>query len=242
MLKIFLTIFSIVLILIVGSAVFISLTQAPVETGLNDSYGNVPPRGDIVPSLGNDEIVLDSSFSLGDSYDTSSDIQDPIFTTPDSVIGFPDLQLPLVTTPPLPTAPPIKTDAPVILSVIPSIITNVSQEITITGENFSNTGNTIFTSSESAKAFVNLPSLDGKDINLTFHFSAGETLKKAISDAATQSSLSYTAVVASVVSNIKLSVNGPVVTHVPVTLFVRNKNGDSNVVTLSIDMASVLQK
>jgi len=143
--------------------------------------------------------------------------------------------------PPPPTVLPPEPQKPTILSTTPTVITRVSQEITITGSNFSSTGNTVLASSEPANAFINIPSADGKTINFTFYFSAGDSLKKEMSEAAAAASLSYAAIAEAISGNIKLSVNGAKVTRVPVRIAVKNANGESAVQTLFVDMPSLLQ-
>ncbi|MEK9147984.1 MAG: peptidoglycan-binding domain-containing protein, partial [Patescibacteria group bacterium] len=145
-------------------------------------------------------------------------------------------------TPPVATsqaAPPMNV-RPKIISIFPAVITKSTAEVTITGENFTATGNTVLVSSELSDAFTNLSSSDGKTLRFTFRFTAAETLKAQVREAASASGESYEAVVAVVAANVQQTIDGPKTSRIPVIVAVRNSNGESNPVELMTDIAAIL--
>lgn len=141
-----------------------------------------------------------------------------------------------IQTPPIATPLPGK---PKIISISPATVTKNTEEITITGINFTPGGNTVVISSESPNAFTNLPSENGT-IRLLFRFSGAIGLKKTIdlyrADGRAQ------AVADALAANIREPKNKTKTTLVPVILVVKNANGESESQKLIIDMKALLNE
>lgn len=123
---------------------------------------------------------------------------------------------------------------PTIVSIIPAVITRAAADITITGTNFTPSGNTVIFSSEHPNAYTNLASADGKTLNVTFHFTAVEDLLQDIH------ALNEPGLLEVLRQNIHTKIDGPRVTRVPITIAVRNANGQSDTLQFLVDMAAAL--
>lgn len=150
----------------------------------------------------------------------------------------PTPQIPTPTPLPVPTPSPVGVK-PAIVSITPAVITKSPEEVTITGSNFAPSGNTVFVASERPDAFTNLASGDGKMIRFTFRFATGERLKKDLTFARADGT--YAALVDAISQNIKERMPGLTTARVPVRLVVRNRNGESNVAQLPVDITAILK-
>ena len=127
-------------------------------------------------------------------------------------------------------------EKPKIFSVSPEVVTKSTEEVTLTGVNFTTSGNSVLTSSERPDAFVNLFSSDGKTIRFAFHFAAADMLKKQVRAAEDPEAL-----IAAIAENIQLGLNGPRTTRIPITFTVRNINGQSEPARFVVDLPEILK-
>ncbi|MEK7640547.1 MAG: hypothetical protein AAB389_00935 [Patescibacteria group bacterium] len=144
---------------------------------------------------------------------------------------------PLVSPQPSQTA---KALPPKIISITPGVVTKSTAELTISGENFTPTGNSVIVSSEAVDAFSNLPSGDGKTIKFSFRFATADLLKKQL--VATISSGKGAAIRDAISKSIKERTSPTGNAQIPVIVLVRNANGESNAVTLLVDMTEILKE
>jgi peptidoglycan hydrolase-like protein with peptidoglycan-binding domain len=137
---------------------------------------------------------------------------------------------------PIPTASPsIFQVKPIITAVTPQIITQSPIALTITGTNFTPTGNTVYITSEPRYAYANLPSRDNK-IELNFRASGVEDLKTQLSTQLPPTE--YDDAVKDAVESIIERIPGT--SQVPTILQIINANGESAPFTLLIDVEAIL--
>ena len=136
--------------------------------------------------------------------------------------------------PPMPSAANLK---PQIISVTPSTITESPQEVTLSGINFMAEGNEVFIPSEGPGAFSNIASSDSKTLRFTIRIAAADMIKSQLADNPNRSGI-----IAAILQNMRIGKEpGIQTTQIPVTLSVRNANGESDTMSLILDMASLLQ-
>jgi peptidoglycan hydrolase-like protein with peptidoglycan-binding domain len=124
---------------------------------------------------------------------------------------------------------------PSITSVEPKIITKRNQTLTIAGENFSPSGNEVLVTSEPRGSFANLSSTDGKTLSITFRFQVAEQLIAHFgTDSLGKERL------AEIGKNTHPTPEQKDTNLIPVILTVKTENGESNPVTLLVDIASLL--
>ncbi|MDO8467118.1 MAG: hypothetical protein Q7S83_03185 [bacterium] len=134
----------------------------------------------------------------------------------------------------------VKTPPPKIVSISPGVVTASTRELTITGENFTPTGNAVVVSSELPGAFIDLPSADGKVIKFNFHFAAADALKKQL--APMIASGRYAAISASFTKNIQDRTSQTGNAQIPVQVEVRNSNGASAQFQILVDLTEILKE
>jgi peptidoglycan hydrolase-like protein with peptidoglycan-binding domain len=137
--------------------------------------------------------------------------------------------------------PPANVPAPYINSISPSIVTGSPQMMTISGTNFSQYGNMVVVASDSEKPVGYFDSTDGKTI--TFPFTSSVAQKVKVQIAQYKNTPQYQSVLNSVVANLTgetISVEGGV-TYARAIILVKNSNGQSNTVTVKVDIKSLLQ-
>lgn len=140
----------------------------------------------------------------------------------------------------LPTPPPPQTaSSPVLASASPTIIVKVPQEITLTGTNFTQYGNTVLTSTEPQNTFVNLPSVDGRTIRFRYTSQITNMFKELANTSATASATPQD-ILRAIAQNIWDPTMSTTTTKIPLILQVKNSNGESNTLRLLVDMPSVL--
>lgn len=125
---------------------------------------------------------------------------------------------------------------PKIFSVSPGVVTKGTEEVTLSGINFTAVGNSVIASSERPDAFVNLSSSDGKTLRFAFHFTAADMLKEQVRAAEDPEAL-----IAAIAENIQLGLNGPRTTRIPITISVRNGNGQSETAGFLVDLPAILK-
>lgn len=124
---------------------------------------------------------------------------------------------------------------PSITSVEPAIITKRNQTLTITGENFSPSGNEVLATSEPRGSFANLSSINGKILSFTFRFQVAEQLIAHFgTDTLGKERL------AEIGKNTHPTPEQKDTNLIPVILTVKTEKGESNPVTLLVDVASLL--
>lgn len=137
--------------------------------------------------------------------------------------------------------PAINTNPPRIDSILPSIVSADSQNITISGSNFTPNGNSIVIASDSDRPIGSFSSIDGKTITIPFTHSVVEKVRSQLS--VYKNSSNYQEILSSFISNLtgeNISVeNGT--TYLRAIILVRNSGGDSNSVTILVDIKSLLQ-
>lgn len=134
------------------------------------------------------------------------------------------------------TPAPASNSRPEITSITPNIITRSSEEITITGSNFTKINNTVITSTELPDTFKDLVSEDGKTIRFKFRSSRGDRIKTDLSRFGNSEKA-----LAAIADNIQGRRSGVATAQIPLRMRVRNANGESNIRELFIDMTSILR-
>lgn len=129
---------------------------------------------------------------------------------------------------------------PEIVSISPSVITQSTTELMITGVNFTAADNTVLVSSEDPEAFIGLTSKDGTIITLPFRFSTADALKKQLAPLITSGS--YSLITSAISQNIKERVSASGNAQIPVLVMIRNANGTSKAFTLLIDITEILKE
>lgn len=136
--------------------------------------------------------------------------------------------------------PATKSLPPKIISITPNVVTKSVAELTIFGENFTLTGNTVIVSSESPTAFTEIPSDDGRTIKFSFRFAAVDALKKQF--APFLASGKYSAVAAAFTKNVQERVSPTGNAQIPVKVSVRNANGESVTAQILVDLTELLKE
>ena len=136
--------------------------------------------------------------------------------------------------------PPIYFEPPVITQISPAVVIKSTTSLTITGFNFTKTGNSVLISSESADAFTDIPSADTKTIIFNFHFSTADALKVQL--APLISSGKFSAVSSAISGNIQERVSPTGNAQIPVAVVIRNANGESKPATLLVDITEILKE
>jgi peptidoglycan hydrolase-like protein with peptidoglycan-binding domain len=124
---------------------------------------------------------------------------------------------------------------PIITNVTPQIITQSPVALTITGTNFTPTGNTVYITSEPRNAYANLPSSNNK-IELNFRASGVEDLKAQLLTQIPPAE--YAGAVQEAAKSIIERLPGT--SHIPTILQVINAKGESAPFTLLIDVEAIL--
>lgn len=128
-------------------------------------------------------------------------------------------------------------EKPKIASITPATVTKTAEELVITGTGFTPTGNTVTISSESPSAFTNLSSKDGT-IRLSFSFSGAVGFKKTIDPLKAIGTAQAAA--DALAANIRDGRTKQKTTLIPVTVSIKNANGQSGPFELIIDMKALL--
>lgn len=130
---------------------------------------------------------------------------------------------------------------PRIDSISPSIISSSSQSLTISGSGFTSSGNSVIVASDGDRSAGSYTSVDGKTITISFTSTAVEKIKTQL--AIYKNAYNYQSILSAIIDNLSgetISVEGGV-TYVRVILLVRNSAGESNPVTVKVDIKSLLQ-
>lgn len=131
--------------------------------------------------------------------------------------------------------------SPNIESVSPTVITKNPEMLTLSGANFLPTGNSIIIVSDSDKPIGSYNSVDSKTLSFPFSSSAVEKVRAQL--APYKNTASYDAILTAFVANLSggniYVENGK--TFVRAILLVKNGNGTSNTVSISIDIKTLLQ-
>ena len=143
------------------------------------------------------------------------------------------------------TAPvsPIASEQPIIYSVLPNIVDEIDEKLTISGSGFSKIGNTVLVSTELPESFTNLPSLNGKIIEVTFNFFMRNVLKGQADAMPTNADFDRQDIYAMLAQAVKGSVyNAERKAYLyPVNVFVKNAEGViSEPVVMHLDIAALL--
>ncbi len=141
-----------------------------------------------------------------------------------------------VTPPSIPTGIP-----PKITSVSPMIVTTSPQTLTITGTGFTTTDNTLIIASDGDQGVGSYGSTNGTTLSFPFVFVTGEKMKSQL--VPYKGSARYPQILAEFVKNLGGETvtrqNGT--TYIRAILKIKNANGESNAVTVQVDIKELLK-
>ncbi len=130
---------------------------------------------------------------------------------------------------------------PTIVSISPKIINTNPYEIIISGNNFTDSDNTVMIPSEKQFGFTGISSADGKTIKIKIPFSLSERVKKQIS------SFPSSVDIDSFITEFTKNLIGPAVvrynntTYIRVVISVKNSKGESNQSYVDVDIGALLR-
>lgn len=152
-----------------------------------------------------------------------------------SRLGSTGISLP----PPQPAPPVASLKAPTITAVTPTVITHMTETLTISGTGFLPSGNTVKISSEGPNAFENLPSSNGT-VTLSFSPSVAKTLNTALDKFRTAGN--YETVARIVLASVQERLPGYTDSIIPLILTVENQNGVSAPAQFQLNLSAILLK
>jgi hypothetical protein len=143
-----------------------------------------------------------------------------------------------------------KAGAPQITEIRPKVINELKEDMTIIGTGFTPTGNIIIVSTEDKEKFKDKKSDDGTTLKFNLHFGMGEKIVKDIIDAQ-KSDVGFGAIAEQFLKLMQYSMQPTPENptgifkdgrHVPITIMVKNENGNSNQYQMYVDLKDILEQ
>jgi len=127
---------------------------------------------------------------------------------------------------------------PAINSISPKIITKISENLSIFGENFTESGNSIIISSNNPNDYTNISSGDGETINLLFKYPGADIVKRQLAGVIADGIFNEFA--PTYISTLREEINGPPTSKISLYISVKNTNGQSEKFRIYVDMSAIV--